>query len=152
MLAIHIPLPSQSALLHPRLRELEQAIARRETLVLQYAKSFSGSVEERHIDPYGLIYRLGKWYLIAYCHQREALRVFRVDRMNSLSVTGRTFEMPEHFSVHDYMSHIHEYQDQNTKAKAKEPTLVTVRLQGRSEVLDALCNQWFLTLSCRKKH
>ena len=77
MLAIHIPLPSQSALLHPRLRELEQAIARRETLVLQYAKSFSGSVEERHIDPYGLIYRLGKWYLIAYCHQREALRVFR---------------------------------------------------------------------------
>ena len=66
--------------------------------------------------------------------------------MNSLSVTGRTFEMPEHFSVHDYMSHIHEYQDQNTKAKAKEPTLVTVRLQGRSEVLDALCNQWFLHL------
>ncbi|MBX4151486.1 YafY family protein [Paenibacillus lautus] len=142
--SIHIPLPSQSALLHPRLRELEQAIARRETLVLQYAKSFSGSVEERHIDPYGLIYRLGKWYLIAYCHQREALRVFRVDRMNSLSVTGRTFEMPEHFSVHDYMSHIHEYQDHNTKSKAKEPTLVTVRLQGRSEVLDTLCNQWFL--------
>jgi predicted DNA-binding transcriptional regulator YafY len=142
--SIHIPSPSQSALLHPILRELEQAVARRETLILQYAKSFSGSAEERHIDPYGLIYRLGKWYLIAYCHQREALRVFRVDRMNSLSLTGRTFEMPEHFSVHDYMSRIHEYQDQNPKTKAKEPTLVTVRLQGRTEVLDAICNQWFL--------
>ncbi|MDH6671205.1 putative DNA-binding transcriptional regulator YafY [Paenibacillus sp. LBL] len=138
--SINVLSPSQGALLQPLLRELEQAVATRETLILHYAKSSSSSAQERHIDPYGLIYRLGKWYLTAYCHTRKALRVFRVDRMKSLSLTGRTFEMPEHFSVQDYLSNVHEHQDQVTM----DTPSVTVRLQGHTEALDAICNQWFL--------
>jgi predicted DNA-binding transcriptional regulator YafY len=37
---------------------------------------------DRRVDPYGLSYRDGRWYLAAYDHARQGDRMFRTDRIN----------------------------------------------------------------------
>lgn len=48
--------------------------------------SASGEREPREVDPIALEARDGLWYLRGWCHTREALRVFRLDRMSSVAV------------------------------------------------------------------
>lgn len=77
----------------PALDEVHRAVEKRETLALEYDSPQSG-LTTREVDPYRLCSRDGFWYLAAYCHLREEVRVFRVDRILSLRRTGRHFEPP----------------------------------------------------------
>jgi predicted DNA-binding transcriptional regulator YafY len=45
-------------------------------------------VTQRHVDPLRLEWRGDVAYLIAYCHLRQAQRVFRVERIESLTRVG----------------------------------------------------------------
>jgi predicted DNA-binding transcriptional regulator YafY len=62
-----------------------------------------GEATERDFDPYGLTYYLNKWYVVGYCHLREDLRSFRLDRITQINVVNVNFEKPTHF---DPMAHI----------------------------------------------
>src|SRR5690349_6876803 len=46
-----------------------------------------GEESERALDPYGLVYRAGRWYVVGYCHLRRAVRVFRLDRVLAAAPT-----------------------------------------------------------------
>jgi predicted DNA-binding transcriptional regulator YafY len=39
--------------------------------------------DQRTVDPYALVYRRGRWYLVGRDHDRDAQRVFRLDRIVS---------------------------------------------------------------------
>ena len=54
---------------------------------------------ERDLDPYGLAYRGGCWYVVGHCHLRQGPRTFRVDRIPSVARTSRTFARPENFDT-----------------------------------------------------
>jgi predicted DNA-binding transcriptional regulator YafY len=64
---------------------LADAIRRRKRLEIRY-RSFEGEETQRELSPYGLVVHSGRWYLAAYDHGREDLRVFRVDRIQRLAV------------------------------------------------------------------
>ena len=53
----------------------------------------------RDLDPYGLAFRGGCWYVVGHCHLRRASRTFRVDRIATVSRTARTFERPREFDT-----------------------------------------------------
>lgn len=57
---------------------------------------------QREIDPYGLVYVTGRWYLVGYCHLREDLRMFRLDRIAGHRVLETDFEPPEDFDCLGY--------------------------------------------------
>lgn len=62
--------------------------------------------EERVIEPYGLMLAWGHWYCIARAPEKNAIRVFRVDRMrNAALVAGASqrFTVPPEFSIQDYL-------------------------------------------------
>jgi predicted DNA-binding transcriptional regulator YafY len=61
------------------------------------------STTERAIDVYGLIYRTGCWYSVAYCHLREDVRVFRLDRVKRVRLLDETFTMPPDFDPLTYL-------------------------------------------------
>ncbi|MDF5980138.1 YafY family protein [Pseudomonas aeruginosa] len=42
-----------------------------------------GAETLRQLDPYGLAYRNGCWYVSGFCHLRQALRSFRLDRLDA---------------------------------------------------------------------
>ena len=49
-------------------------------VVLRY-RDQSGKESVRRFDPYGLALRHGRWYAAGWCHLRQALRTFRLDRI-----------------------------------------------------------------------
>ena len=93
-----------------KLRALGDAVARRKKVDLVYQAVPSIGAEalpaktERQVEPYGLAFRGGAWRLVAFCHLRQALRVFVVDRVESLRVSDvrpnqPDFEIPAGFDA-----------------------------------------------------
>ena len=55
----------------------------------QQSVQFRYHGETRSVDPFGLLCRSGRWYLVGHDHLRDDQRVFRVDRIEgSVSVAG----------------------------------------------------------------
>ncbi|GAA0375282.1 helix-turn-helix transcriptional regulator [Bacillus horti] len=135
---------SRSLSLQSVLRQLEKSVLENATLFIHYAKSKRNIPIERKVDPYGLVFHLNKWYLVAYCHIRQQERVFRVDRISDLSYSGGTFDKPSIISIQDLFHCIH---------VKKEPkgNSVTVCLVGSEEILDQFCNHWFLQAHLSKR-
>jgi len=48
----------------------------------------------RSFDPYGVVYHWERWYTIGWCHLRNAVRVFRLDRVLSAELETETFARP----------------------------------------------------------
>jgi proteasome accessory factor B len=105
-LRLDLPTAASSQKTQRHLRALEQAVHGRKQLTLRYRKA--GGDEERAaaprvVDPYGLVYRQGSWLLVGYCHTRQSVRTFRVDRLLSIKVGGRPgtpdFERPAGLDV-----------------------------------------------------
>jgi predicted DNA-binding transcriptional regulator YafY len=84
-------------------RGLDAAVAGRRRVKVEYWTATRDEVTRREIDPYHLASVDGHWYAIAYCHLRREVRVFRASRVRSLRPTGETFEVPEGFSVEEYL-------------------------------------------------
>ncbi len=82
--------------------EINQAILDHVIIEITYDSYNSGTVSVRKVNPYHIMFREGCWYLIAYCHQREEIRIFRVDRINDLHRTGEQFPSSEDFSLQEY--------------------------------------------------
>ncbi|HEX6870234.1 MAG TPA: transcriptional regulator [Micromonosporaceae bacterium] len=59
-------------------------------------ESWSGFVERR-LEPYGLVLKAGKWYVVA--NASGSVRVFRVNHIRELSVLPDTFDWPGDFNL-----------------------------------------------------
>lgn len=64
-----------------------------------------GDQTERDFDPYGLAYRMGRWYVVGMCHLRGALRGFRLDRVQSVHALEIAFSRPDGFDTLQYLKH-----------------------------------------------
>ncbi|HLZ59682.1 MAG TPA: YafY family protein [Ktedonosporobacter sp.] len=69
---------------------LSSAIQTGRQVKLHY-RSAREEVTERAFDPYGIAYHKGFWYTIGYCHLRQGQRLFRLDRITHIEMTGETF-------------------------------------------------------------
>ncbi|AKU15069.1 helix-turn-helix transcriptional regulator [Luteipulveratus mongoliensis] len=49
---------------------------------------------EMHLDPWAVVVRHGRWYLLCWSHMKHARRVLRVDRVQTVDVLPETFEAP----------------------------------------------------------
>jgi predicted DNA-binding transcriptional regulator YafY len=58
---------------------------------------------ERGVDPYGLVLHWNHWYLVGWCHLRQAMRVFRLDRILDAVAEGARFARPETFDCLEYL-------------------------------------------------
>ena len=79
------------------LKQLRRAIIGRRQVKLSYSKRFgtdeSHTAEQttRTIDPYSLARLSIDWYLLAYCHLRQEFRVFRLARIDQLTILPTSF-------------------------------------------------------------
>lgn len=58
-----------------------------------------GDWSERDFDAYGLGFRGGHWYAVGLCGLRQALRAFRLDRIDSVMPLPQSFGRPASFDV-----------------------------------------------------
>jgi proteasome accessory factor BC len=94
--------------LSQRLAKIETAISRRKTIEFSYYTMQRDDVADRVVDPYHLVFRDAQFYLIGHAHERDAVRVFRLSRIQGkvsyASKAEHDFSPPEQFDRRDYAS------------------------------------------------
>ena len=86
------------------LAPLRQAIHDRQTVQISYQGRNQEEITRRAIDPYALVHRWGWWYLVGYCHLRQAVRSFRLDRITQLQTLVQPFAQPAAFDINAYLA------------------------------------------------
>src|SRR5438876_3638079 len=85
---------------------LRRALLDRNTVRFCYHTRHSSDDEQgiqiREADPYRLAYLLNAWHMTAYCHMRQDMRNFRLDRMDNLEVLSNTFTRPPNLQIQQH--------------------------------------------------
>jgi predicted DNA-binding transcriptional regulator YafY len=69
-------------------RVVEQALLERRVLCLDYRDKHGQPTVARRVEPLGFVGSERDWYLVGWCRLRDAVRVFRLDRITTIEVTG----------------------------------------------------------------
>ncbi|HET7584486.1 MAG TPA: WYL domain-containing protein [Gemmatimonadaceae bacterium] len=86
---------------------LGRAVLRRKRAAFTYHAMSTDAIEEREVEPYGLVFVSGHWYLVARDLTRGMVRHFRLGRMRDVRIATRrpqtadftvpsTFHLPDH--------------------------------------------------------
>jgi len=75
---------------------LAAAASERRRVRLRYV-SWQGAGSDRELDPYGLVFHSGRWYVTGQDQQSGEVRTFRVDRVKSAVPGTASFEVPGDF-------------------------------------------------------
>jgi proteasome accessory factor B len=87
----------------PHLGAVADALARRRRIRFRYRPS-QGRAGQRSVDPYGLVFRRGNWYLVGLDAEREVVRSYRLSRLRSaVKDVGQATDPPDGF---DAASHL----------------------------------------------
>jgi predicted DNA-binding transcriptional regulator YafY len=57
-------------------------------------RSEAGNEWDAEVDPWAVVVRYGRWYLLCHSHRANAIRTYRVDRVGSVRQTDQSFEPP----------------------------------------------------------
>jgi predicted DNA-binding transcriptional regulator YafY len=100
-----VPETLASASVSELLPMLRRALLERRTIRFHYHTRYNHDGEPakktREADPYGMYHHGDAWYLVAYCHLRQAVRSFRLDRLSRLELLEPTFELPADFKMEE---------------------------------------------------
>ncbi len=65
-------------------------------------RSGEEAVTRRVVEPYGVVGRLGKWYLVGWCRLRKDYRTFRLDRIRKAAPSDERFTRNKDFDFRAY--------------------------------------------------
>ncbi len=92
-------LPKPTQLLDERLLlTLTSAVREEQRIGFIYHRPGSNPTY-RQADPYGLLFQNGRWYMSGYCHLRNDMRSFRLDRIAGVELQPQKFQRPAGFDV-----------------------------------------------------
>ena len=69
---------------------IKKAISSSKKLLITYPSNTDN--KERIIHPYTLVFKLGVWYLYAYCESRKSFRLFKLARIVNMASLSQDFE------------------------------------------------------------
>ncbi|MBA2414730.1 MAG: WYL domain-containing protein [Geodermatophilaceae bacterium] len=73
---------------------LAAAVAARRRVLVTY-RTESGNEWEAEVDPWAVVVRHGRWYLLCHSHRADAIRTYRVDRIHAVQQTAHKFQPPD---------------------------------------------------------
>lgn len=83
--------PTQDPGAQPMLLPVQQGVVQRRVLRLTYRGPARAQETERDVEPLGVVFYSGAWYLVAWCRLRQDLRHFRIDRIRRLELRSERF-------------------------------------------------------------
>lgn len=82
---------------------LGEATRGRQRVRIRY-RSYQGTGTDRDLDPYGLVFHAGRWYVAGHDHHRGELRTFRLDRIGAIELGTATFDEPVGFDAVEHVT------------------------------------------------
>ncbi|MEJ7894049.1 MAG: WYL domain-containing protein [Solirubrobacteraceae bacterium] len=93
-----------------RIAKIDTAIYRRKRIEFEYHTMATDESALRHVDPYHLLFEGEQFYLVGYSHERDALRVFRLDRVRGkvayATKAEHDFQRPDDFDPRRYANRV----------------------------------------------
>lgn len=88
-------------------RLLSDALLARKKVTFRYRSMERDEEAERTVRPFGLLFQHGRWYLVAWAEDRDAVRMFRVGRMSDTAVNPLKpgtpdYEVPGDFALSEF--------------------------------------------------
>ena len=88
---------------HPRTLYRDLEALQKKSIEMVYYSMSRKKEGKRKVDPYRIWFFNGTFYLIGYCHLRNEVRVFALDRIKMLHQTKESFEVAEDFDFEEFM-------------------------------------------------
>jgi predicted DNA-binding transcriptional regulator YafY len=101
--SVTLELTQPIAALNPNVLARMTAAAQERVRVALVYRTPQGAQTRREFDPYGLVYRAGRWYSVGMCHLRGGLRSFRLDRITEATLLAPRFDRPAGFDALEYL-------------------------------------------------
>ena len=79
--------------LAPKIETIQDAIEERHLIKFRYYAPSGES--DRTVEPYYLVFQWSSWYLWGWCLKRKDFRLFKLNRMDRVQKTGKSFECRE---------------------------------------------------------
>ncbi len=73
---------------------LVEAVAAQRQVRIGY-RSAAGHAHSFDVDPWSVVVRYGRWYLLCFAHHADAVRTYRIDRVTAVGDGTRGFEVPD---------------------------------------------------------
>lgn len=89
---------------HRHLTSIMEAMTDSHQIRITYQKYTSSGTDTYTLKPYAVKEFAKRWYIVAYCIERGALRVYGLDRIQELEVRDESFRMPKNFDVDELFS------------------------------------------------
>ena len=84
-------------------QQINKAIMDKRQITMTYYTITRNKQTIRTVDPFHLMFKGGFWYLIAFCHWRDEIKIFRIDRIKDIKLSNETFNIPSAFSLSSYL-------------------------------------------------
>lgn len=88
----------------PMLMPVQQGVVQGRVLRMVYRGRERDADTAREVEPLGVVYYGGAWYLVAWCRLRKDYRHFRVDRIKRLELQPEKFAPRPDFSLARHMA------------------------------------------------
>lgn len=88
--------------LDKKIDKLNNSMERGRTLRIEYFNS--NNLYEENIDPYNLIFKDGDWFIIAYSHNEDKVKAYRVSRIGKMDITNDIYIKPVTFSLDEFLN------------------------------------------------
>ena len=145
---------STPALGAERLGDLQGAVARGHALRITYYTATRDEISERVVDPMRVLVVSGRAYLEAWCRRAEAVRLFRVDRIEDCTELDEPSAPPADAQGHDVSD--------GAFTPSQELPLITLRI-GRmarwiteyypcEQVVESSPDRWLVSLRASDLH
>jgi predicted DNA-binding transcriptional regulator YafY len=85
------------------LERIRDALRQERRVRLRYRGATREDARDRDVSPYTLAHARGWWYVVGYCHLRNAVRTFRIDRIEEAAVLEERAEIPAEFDPLPYL-------------------------------------------------
>lgn len=100
--------------------QVNKAAVDQKTIEIAYRGLHDEAAVVRRVDPYKIWFFEGSIYVIGWCHLKEELRRFVLDRIQLLDLTDESFEVPADFNLDRFL---------RDSWKVMDDDLYTVRVQ-----------------------
>lgn len=82
---------------------INEALNNRHLIDIDYFTMSRKETSSRRVAPYNIWLFDGSFYMIGFCFKRNDVRMFALDRIQSLKITDELFDVPDHFNAEEFM-------------------------------------------------
>jgi predicted DNA-binding transcriptional regulator YafY len=101
-ISIRVDPQASMNLLDKTFAQLQNAIAKKTKVSMQYHSFLEGQIIDVELCPYHLMYNRRAWYVLGFSDLHKSVRMFKLNRIRELKSTEKCFVGSESFDLYDF--------------------------------------------------